>query len=459
MRQKPDSQQLRQWDRQYVWHPFTQMSDYVRDDAPIITEGDGRKLIDSDGRSYYDGVSSLWLNAFGHRVPEIDAAIREQLGRIAHSTLLGQGSEASIVLARRLVEVAPSGLQKVFYSDSGATAVEIAMKMAVQFWANQTEDRSSPRQRFIAFENGYHGDTFGPMSLVWDDLFHQPFVGMLEPHFQIPFPRQHVAGSLDRCRGALRTLLAKHAHEVAAVITEPVQGAGGMIVPPAGFLRMLREVCDEFGVLLIVDEVATGFGRTGRLFACEYDSIAPDLLCLGKGITGGYLPLAATLATERIYDAFLAPYAERKQLFHGHSYTGNALACAAALAALELFPKVLAQLKAKIERITVGLESLRAFACVGEIRQSGTMCAVEIVPVAGGHYQWRQQAGKIVCDATRAHGMILRSLGSNVIYMPPLASELEEIDEMFAIFRLGLTDAARGLARTAGDRSSLEAEA
>jgi adenosylmethionine-8-amino-7-oxononanoate aminotransferase len=237
---------------------------------------------------------------------------------------------------------------------------------------------------------------------------------------------------------------------VAAVITEPVQGAGGMIAPPAGFLRMLRELCDEFDTLLIVDEVATGFGRTGRLFACEHDSISPDLLCLGKGITGGYLPLAATMATERIYDAFFAPYEERKQLFHGHSYTGNALACAAALAALEKFPKVIEGLDVRIGRIGSGLESLRAFACVGDIRQAGTMCAVEIVQPGGDRYSWQHQAGKIVCDATRRRGMILRPLGSNVIYMPPLASELDEIDEMFAIFRRGLADAQVTLARAAG---------
>lgn len=448
MQPKPTPEMLRQWDRRHVWHPFTQMSDYVAENVPIIVAGEGVRLIDAEGRRYYDGVSSLWLNVLGHRAPALDDAIRDQLDRIAHSTLLGLGSESSARLARRLAEISPKGLDRVFFSDSGATAVEIAMKMAIQFWYN--EDPSTNRRQFVAFQNGYHGDTFGPMSLVADDLFHAPFRSMLMPNLQVPFP--HAGGtSLDQSMQMLDAALRTHSGKIAGVVTEPVQGAGGMIAPPGGFLRALRKICDRHEVFLIVDEVATGFGRTGALFACDHESVTPDILCLGKGITGGYLPLAATLATDEIYEAFLAPYGERRQLFHGHSYTGNALACAVALATLDALEELMPTLPTKIEAIATGLARLREEEFVGEIRQAGTMCAVELVSSKDPHesFAWEFQAGKQLCDLARELGMILRPLGSNVIFMPPLASSVEEIGAMLDI----LNEAYARFARQAAARA------
>jgi len=286
-------------DRHHLWHPFTQQQGWCADEPPLVIDhASGTNLYDTEGRAYIDGVSSLWCNVHGHRHPMIDEAIRTQLDRVAHTTMLGLSHEPAIELAERLVAIAPDGLERVFYSDSGSTAVEIALKMAFQWWVQRGD---SERTRFICMENAYHGDTIGAVSVGGIDLFHSLYRPLLFDALQA---RAGDASDLE-------TLLAQHATEVAAVIIEPlVQGAAGMLLQPPGYLRRVRELCDAHGVLLICDEVATGFGRTGRMFACEHEDVTPDLLCVGKGLTGGYLPLAATIATERIYEGFLGRFDE-----------------------------------------------------------------------------------------------------------------------------------------------------
>ena len=314
-------------DRRYLWHPFTQQRGWESEQPLIVERAEGTDLIDTDGQRYIDGVSSLWCNVHGHRHPRIDAAVRDQLDAVAHSTMLGLSHPSAIQLARRLVELAPPGLSRVFYSDSGSTAAEIALKMAFQYWQQQG-GADSRRTRFVALRDAYHGDTIGSVSVGGIDLFHSMYRPLL---FDTLKAEPGDAADMER-------LLAEHGDEVAAVIVEPlVQGASGIIVHPEGYLRDVRALCDRHGVFLICDEVAVGFGRTGRMFACEHEDVAPDFLCLAKGITGGYMPLAATLATERVYEGFLGEHEEFRTFFHGHTYTGNPLACAAALATLDVF--------------------------------------------------------------------------------------------------------------------------
>src|SRR5919112_2027697 len=326
-------------DHAHLWHPFTQQQGWVEEEPLIVDRAEGTDLIDVNGRRYIDGVSSLWCNVHGHGHPRIDAALRDQLGRVAHSTMLGLSHRPGIELAQRLVELAPPGLRRVFYSDSGSTATEIALKMAFQYWQQRGEAR---RTKFVALRMGYHGDTIGSVSVGGIDLFHSLYRPLL---FDTLHAEPGDAADMER-------LLSEHRGEVAAVIMEPlVQGAAGMLVHPDGYLREVRELCDRHGVLLILDEVATGLGRTGRMFACEHEDVAPDLLCLAKGITGGYLPLAATLASERVYNGFLGRFDEFRTFFHGHTYTGNPLACAAALATLAVFEeeRTLDHLQRKVE--------------------------------------------------------------------------------------------------------------
>src|SRR5215213_8056925 len=350
-------------DRKHLWHPFTQQQSWADEDAVIVEEADGCELVDVNGRRYIDGVSSLWCNVHGHRHPAIDGAVREQMERVSHSTMLGLSHRPAIELAQRLVEIAPPGLTRVFYSDSGSTAAEIALKMAFQYW----HQRGERRTRFVSLREAYHGDTIGSVSVGGIDLFHSAYGPLL---FDTLHAEPGDAADMER-------LLSAHAGEVAAVILEPlVQGAAGMIVHPEGYLRAVRELCDRHDVLLICDEVATGFGRTGRMFACEHEDVAPDLMCVAKGITGGYLPLAATLTTERIYEGFLGRHEEFRTFFHGHTYTGNPLACAAALATLRLFDqeRTLELLQGKIALLGELLDPVARMAGVAEVRRRGFMC-------------------------------------------------------------------------------------
>ncbi len=336
-----NTKQLQYWDQKYLWHPFTQMQEWSQ--ILVIDKGQGSWLRDTEGNWYLDGVSSLWTTVHGHREKTLNRAIVKQLNQVAHSTLLGLSNVPSILLAKELVQIAPQGLRKVFYSDSGSTAVEIALKMAYQYWKLKGEKRPY----FLKFQNAYHGDTLGGVSVGGIELFHNIFSPLLFKTFQAPWPHTYwkpKAMALEiwkeKCLKNVEILLKKHGGKIASVIMEPlIQGASGMAMAPEGFLKCVEILCRKYGVLLIVDEVATGFGRTGKMFACEWENVRPDLMCIAKGISGGYLPLAATLATEKIFAAFLGKYQEFKTFFHGHTYTGNPLACAAAIASLQLFRK------------------------------------------------------------------------------------------------------------------------
>ncbi|MDQ4071944.1 MAG: adenosylmethionine--8-amino-7-oxononanoate transaminase [Actinomycetota bacterium] len=424
-------------DHAHLWHPFTQQRGWVGEPPLVIERAEGTGLVDDRGRRYIDGVSSLWCNVHGHRHPRLDAAVRAQLDRVAHTTMLGLSHPPGIELARRLVELAPAGLQRVFYSDSGSTAVEIALKMAFQFWQQQADAPARRRTRFVALREAYHGDTVGSVSLGGIDLFHSIYRPLL---FDALRAEPGDAADLER-------LLIAHGDEVAAVVVEPlVQGAAGMLVHPPGYLRSVRELCDRHGALLIVDEVATGFGRTGRMFACEHEGVAPDFLCLAKGLTGGYLPLAATLTTESVYEGFLGEFEELRSFFHGHTYTGNPLACAAALASLDVFEEErtlehVAELDALLGEI---LEPLADLSAVGEVRRRGLMCGIDL---AGFPLGWRMGHG--VTLEARRRGAVVRPLGDVVILMPPLAIAASELRRLVDIVREAIVAATDEVALAA----------
>jgi adenosylmethionine-8-amino-7-oxononanoate aminotransferase len=411
---------LRAADRRHIWHPFTQQQGWERDELPLIIDhAAGTDLFDSDGNAYIDGVSSLWCNVHGHRHPAIDAAIQAQLGRVAHSTMLGLSHPPAIELAERLVAIAPEGLTRVFYSDSGSTAVEIALKMAFQFWAQQGETQ---RTGYICLENAYHGDTVGAVSVGGIEMFHSLYRPLLFAAHQAR------AGDIEH----MAELLDTHGDTLAAVIIEPMmQGAAGMLTQPEGYVRAVRELCDRHGVLLICDEVATGFGRTGTMFACQRERVSPDLMCLAKGLTGGYLPLAATLASERIYEGFLGRPDEYRTFFHGHTYTGNPLACAAGVATLALFEeeRTLERLAPKIELLRRLLaERVAVLPGVSEIRQRGFMVGIELAPGGAG-----ERRGNAVTLAARERGAVIRELGDVVVLMPPLAISEGELTRLLEI--------------------------
>jgi len=455
-------------DRAYLWHPFTPMRQWRAGEPMVIEQAEGFELIDSKGNRYLDGVSSLWCNVHGHRVPQIDQAIRQQLERVAHSTLLGLTHPPAAELAAKLVErvnrhvsqalTDDRRLSKVFYSDAGATAVEVAFKMAVGYWHHTGKPQ---KNKFIGLSGAYHGDTTGTMSVGYSDLFHKPFVSMVFDVVSFPpvdalrqhstrSPRNESVGCwpsedkpslqhfMQQSLAALQEILEKQAHQTAAICIEPVmQGAAGMVCQPPGFVAAVAKLAREYDVLLILDEVATGFGRTGEMFAFEHDLgvgdfAGPDILCLAKGITGGYLPLAATLATDRIEQAFTGELHERKTLYHGHTYTGNPLACAAAIASLDLFdqphgssPDLISHTQRSAELIAERLNTLRGAANVLDIRQRGLMVGIELgtrnPDGSVKPFDFSRQAGKAVCDSLRTQGVLIRPLGDVVVLMPPPA--------------------------------------
>jgi adenosylmethionine-8-amino-7-oxononanoate aminotransferase len=406
-----------QLDHLHLWHPFTQQRDWVGEEPLMIERARGNELIDSDGRRYLDGVSSLWCNVHGHRHPLIDQAVRDQLERVAHSTMLGLSHPGAAELAARLVEIAPPGLNRVFYSDSGSTAVEVALKMAFQYWRHRGGQHVR-RTKFICLRDAYHGDTLGSVSVGGIELFHSAFRPLLfEAH------RAEPGNAADMAR-----LVAFHEEELAAVIVEPlVQGAAGMLTHPPGYLKAVREICDRHRILLICDEVATGFGRTGTMFACEQERVAPDLLCLAKGLTGGYMPLAATLATEEIYEAFLGGHEEAKTFFHGHTYTGNPLACAAALGNLDAFEmdRTLVRLQPKIRLLTELLTGVGDMPEVAQVRQRGMMVGIDL-----GEHDPALRLGHRVVKEARARGVIIRPLGNVIVLMPPLSITKVELERL-----------------------------
>jgi len=408
-----DGSTLAAWDRRYLWHPFTQMADWLAEEPLVIAEAEGCTLVDTRGQRYLDGVSSLWCNVHGHRHPALDAALRDQLARVAHSTLLGLANVPSIELARALIEVAPPGLARVFYSDAGATAVEAALRLALQYHQLRGE---RGRTRFASLVEAYHGDTLGAVGVGYSETFHRFVAGAVAP-------------------------AVRHGPALAGVVVEPlVQGAAGMWVHPPAYLKTLHELAHRHGTLLIADEVATGFGRTGRMFACEHAGITPDLMCLAKGISGGYLPLAATLATEEVFAAFLGPYEEFRAFFHGHTYTGNPLGCAVALASLRLFheERTLERLGPKIARLRERLAAdIAPLAHVGDVRQQGVMVGIELVAERAGRVPYPPAAriGQCVVRAARARGVLLRPLGNVIVLMPPLAIAPAELELLVDVAR------------------------
>jgi adenosylmethionine---8-amino-7-oxononanoate aminotransferase len=434
-----DYEKLVAWDHSYLWHPFTQMRGFSQEELLIIERGQGVYLFDHNGKRYIDGVSSLWTTVHGHQRPELDDAIKDQLGRIAHCTMLGLANAPAINLAKGLVEITPAGLNKVFFSDNGSTAVEVALKMAYQYWQLQGEKQ---RRRFLKLKDAYHGDTLGAVSVGGIDLFHQIFRDLLFPTFEAPNPYCFRCPDQQNCRNqcltAFEELVAARHAEIAAIILEPVmQGAAGMIPQPPGYLRRVREIADRYGLLLIADEVATGFGRTGSMFACEQEDVSPDIICLAKGITGGYLPLAATLTTDKIYQMFLGEFDEFKAFFHGHTYTGNPLAAAVAVANLQLFQdeQVIGALQEKIEYLSARLEEWRQHPHIGDIRQRGFMVGIELVQdkTTKEPFPVPERRGHQVILAARKLGAILRPLGDVVVLMPPLGITLGELKELLDI--------------------------
>lgn len=463
-----DNRRLEELDRQYIWHPFTQMKDWLGEKPVIITEGRDCFLKDTYGRWYLDGVSSLWVNIFGHRKKEIDDAIRAQLDKIAHSTLLGLSSEPAILLAEKLVKTvqrtfalatvtradkkdaeggAQEGLHRVFYSDNGSTSVEVALKMAFQYWKHRG---AKGKIAFVSLNNAYHGDTIGAVSVGGVDIFHQAFGPLLFRTYKAPSPYcyrceidREYPGCKIACLGSLEEIFRLHGEEIAGMIIEPMmQAAGGMIASPPGYLKGVRELCTAHNIIMIADEVATGFGRTGKMFACAHEDAMPDILCLSKGITGGYLPLAATLSTGEIFNAFLGEFRELKTFFHGHSYTGNPLACAAAIACLEVFEheKTLDALQDKIMILEAWLREITALEHVGDVRNAGFMAGIEMVrkKVTREPYDWAEKIGWRVAYHARDNGVIIRPLGNVIVIMPPLSISRKNLKQLLKVIRESL---------------------
>jgi adenosylmethionine-8-amino-7-oxononanoate aminotransferase len=443
---EPSVSELREWDRTHVWHAFSQMAEY---EPLLIQSAHGCTLVDIDGREYLDGVSSLWCNIHGHRHPKLDEAIRQQLDQVAHVTLLGMAHPTTVKLAQKLVEITPAGLNHVFFSDDGATAVEVALKMSFQYWRQCAKPR--PRKtKYLAFDNAYHGDTLGSVSVGGVARFHEMFRPLLFDVIRLPTPELYrlPAGithetACQRYLSLLEAALREHSDELAAVVIEPLmQAAAGMVQHPPGFLHGVREMTRKYDVLLIADEVAVGMGRTGRMFACEHEGVAPDFLCLAKGLTGGYLPLATTLTTTEIWNAFLGRYEESKTFFHGHTYGGNPLGAAAALATLEIFEdeRTLENLKPKIARLSDHLQRIAKLPHVGDVRRCGFMDGIELVRdrMTKEPYPWAEKRGIRVCQHALTEGVWLRPLGNVVVIMPPLAITLEELDRVCGAVERGI---------------------
>jgi adenosylmethionine-8-amino-7-oxononanoate transaminase len=468
-----ENSRLEELDRKYIWHPFTQMKEWLKENPIIISEGRDCFIKDIYGRWYLDGVSSLWVNIHGHRKREIDEAIKNQLDRIAHSTLLGLSNVPAIRLAEKLVRIVQKSLpphpplvkgrqillknppptkggirgdrlSKVFYSDNGSTAVEVALKMAFQYWRHKGV---KGRNAFVSLDNAYHGDTIGAVSVGGVDIFHKAFSPLLFKTFKSPSPycyRCELGKEYPECKFAcldkMEEIFKSRSGEIAAMIIEPlIQAAGGMITSPPRYLKGVRELCTKYNILMIADEVATGFGRTGKMFACEHESVVPDIMCLSKGITGGYMPLAATISTDEIYNAFLGEFKDLKTFFHGHSYTGNPLACAAALACLALFDKknVLKNLKKKIDILKTWLKDVSNLQHVGDVRNAGMMAGVELVKdkKTKKPYGWEEKMGWRVAHHARDNGVFIRPLGNVIVIMPPLSISEKNLERLLDVIR------------------------
>jgi len=444
-------------DRRVLWHPFTQHDEWLGYEPIVVERAEAFELIATDGRRYLDGVSSIWCNVHGHGHPAITRALHEQLDRLQHSTMLGLSHVPAIELAEKLVALAPRELTRVFFSDAGSTAVEVALRMAFQYWRQVGRPE---KQRFATFVDAYHGDTLGSVSLGFSEPFHTGYEPItfralkFEPPFLCP-PLSGVGDCADEAKleaasaeslARLEVLLEAHAHELAAVVIEPlVQGAAGMWPQPPSFLRRVRALCDAHDVLLVCDEVATGFGRTGTMLAIEQASIAPDILCVAKGLTAGYLPVAATLATDRVFEAFRGRYADYRALFHGHTYGGNPLGCAAAIANLEVFERenTLAHARELARVLASACEAhIAKLEHAGPVRRIGTMVGFDLLrdPAKGERYPASERRAHRAALAARDEGVIVRGLGDTLVLMPPLALPLEQGQRLVEV-------AARAVAR------------
>ncbi len=443
---------LMQRDLRVLWHPCTQMKDHETLPLIPIRRGKGVWLEDFDGNRYIDAISSWWVNLFGHANPRINARITAQLERLEHVLLAGFSHEPAIELAERLVRITPPGLERCFFADNGSSAVEVALKMSFHYWRNLGQKRKT---RFVTLGNSYHGETLGALAVGDVALYKQTYEPLLLQPLTVPSPdcferepgvswEEHTRRMFD----AMEETLARHADEVCAVIVEPlVQCAGNMRMYHPVYLRLLREACDRYGVHLIADEIAVGFGRTGTLFACEQAGISPDLLCLSKGLTGGYLPLSVVLTKERIYQAFYDDYERLTAFLHSHSYTGNPIGCAAALATLEIFDSepVIERNRETAKRMGEAVEHLRDHPHVGEIRQTGMILAIEMVREKDSKtpYPWQERRGLRVYRHALSRGALLRPLGNVIYFMPPYVIEPAEIQALARIAEEGILLATR----------------
>ncbi len=441
MKNLPDIEKL---DREFVWHPFTQMSEWEKDRNVLIERGEGVFLYDIYGNKYIDGVSSLWVNVHGHNNPELNEALKEQIDKISHSTLLGLSNVPSAILAEKLVEIAPKNLKKVFYSDSGSTSVEIAIKVAFQYF-RQKGSAYKNKKKIIAATSAYHGDTIGSVSVGGIELFHSIYKPLLFETIRItypycyrcPFNMKYAACGLH-CAKEAEKIIKVHAEESCALIIEPmIQGASGMITMPPGYMKKIERACKDNGVLLILDEVATGFGRTGKMFAAFHEDILPDAMCVAKGITGGYLPMAATLFTKEIYDGFLGGCSDNKTFFHGHTYTGNQLAAACAVKSLELFKKyrLIDKIQPLIARLNELLSDFRHLESVGDLRSIGIMAGIELVRDKASKEPFlpEERIGHKVVLNARENGVIIRPLGDTIVIMPPLVIDEKTLDDLMSV--------------------------
>ena len=433
-----DKETLVAWDKRYLWHPFTQMQDWLAEEPVVIERGEGCYLIDIAGNRYIDGVASMWTNVHGHNHPELNAALKAQVDKIAHTTLLGYSNIPAIELAKKLVELAPVGLNKVFYSDNGSTAVEIALKMAYQYWQHKGEPQ---RKLFIHFDKAYHGDTIGAMSVGGIDSFHTTFDSLLFKGIRVSAPEAYCSDNpavKAQWLKAIESALSEYTGQIAGIILEPlIQGAGGMLISPQGFLKELAVLAKRWGTLLIVDEVMTGFGRTGKMWACEHEAVTPDILCTAKGLAAGYLPLAATLTTDEVYNAFLGEYKDLKTFFHGHTFTGNPLACAVALENIAIFERenLLSRLQPTIEHFRNRLQEFNKLPHVGDVRLCGLAAGVELMknPNTDTPYPFEEKMGIRVCKEALTRGAILRPLVNTIVLMPPLQISVSELDALLDI--------------------------
>lgn len=442
-------EEILKFDREHVWHPCTQQKDHETLPPIPIDRGEGACLIDVDGNRYIDGVSSWWVNLFGHNHPRLNRALSDQAGRIAHHIFAGFTHEPAVELSRRLCRLAPGALNKVFFADNGSSAVEVALKMSFQYWQ---QSGISQKTRFVSISDAYHGETLGALSVSGCDLYRQVYRPILLDGFQVQGPDcfrcpygQHRDSCSAECFAAMEELVAREHEQIAGIIIEPlIQCAAGMRFYPPAYLKKLRALCDAYAVHYIADEIAVGFGRTGRLFANEHAGVSPDMLCLSKGITGGYLPLSVTLTTDEIYQAFYDDYATMKAFLHSHSYTGNPLACAVAIEVLNIFEdeRILDTLKPRMALLAEQAERFEALPHVGEFRQCGMVAAVEMVREKDGRiaYPWQERRGLEVYKKALGRGALLRPLGNVVYFMPPLNIPMEDLQKLVDIAFAAVTE-------------------